>query len=116
MVENSTASEWAGWIGAITGCLALAWEIITWFRSGPRLSLKVHGNMKHWNENNGESKETFISIQVSNRGDSSTKMNGLHLFHYTSFVTYLFSRPSPEAYLIVLTPLRKRIKIKRKTA
>lgn len=41
-----TASDWAAWIGAVTGVLALAWEIVRWFSEGARLQLQTSSTMR----------------------------------------------------------------------
>lgn len=104
MFEKLTASDWAGWVGATTGTLALAWEIYTWWRSGPQLKLQVNGNMKLWNEISGESPETYISIKVINRGDAPTTLDGLYLHTYKNILWWAFRRPEKDAYFINPTP------------
>jgi hypothetical protein len=68
------ASVLAAWWGAITGTLALIWEMFTWFRKGPRLRLMATSDMQIVIPGVGLDKTLHISVTVRNVGDSATTL------------------------------------------
>jgi hypothetical protein len=64
----------AAWWGALTGTLALLWEMFTWFRKGPRLRLSATTNMQVITPSIGLDETLRISLSVRNVGDSPTTL------------------------------------------
>jgi hypothetical protein len=70
------ATDWAAWVGAITGCLALGLEIVKAVRSGARITVTLPPwaeKEKIWGERPG------YRVSVANRGDKATTINSAHL-------------------------------------
>lgn len=102
MFENFTASDWAGWTGAITGSLALAWEIYTWWTSGPKLNLRVNGNMKICGPGIKDDR-TYVSMRASNRGDRSSTITTVGMEYYKGikgYFKYILQRKSDQAFFL----------------
>lgn len=83
MFKTFTISDYAAWWGAIVATLVLFWEIYKWCKSGPQLHLHVMGNMKHLNSNGyHHDNNTYITFRISNRGDLSTTLSLIGMYHY----------------------------------
>lgn len=66
------ASTWAAWWGAVSGSLAVAWEVFRWSRSGPKLQVIATPNMQIITPGEGIDDTLYISVVVTNGGDSPT--------------------------------------------
>lgn len=93
-----SASDWAAWVGAISGGLALIWEIVRWSREGPRL---IVNTVAHMQLTGGdllpkEQEQLRVGFFVANAGTRATTLTGVSLFE-------LHRRPLP---LVALRPSR----------
>jgi hypothetical protein len=75
------ASTWAAWWGAGSGTLAVAWEIFSWLRSGPRLRVTASPNMQYITPGVGFDDTVYIHVNVTNVGDQPTTIT--HFFGQT---------------------------------
>jgi len=66
------ASTWAAWWGAVSGTLAVVWEIFRWARSGARLQVFASPNMQYVIPGQGIDDTLHINVVVTNVGDSPT--------------------------------------------
>lgn len=98
MATNLTASEWAGWIGAVTGGLALTWDFYKWKKSGPKIVLDVQSEMRLVAL---VSNVEHIVIRATNKGDQSTTLTNLAFAYYKNFLRYLFNKPT-QNYVVPL--------------
>src|SRR5437016_5246653 len=72
-----------GWIGGVTGSIALIWDIYKWRRSGPRLRVKVVANVIQ--EITGVktiAHHLNLMITVANEGHSKTQITHLVFAFY----------------------------------
>lgn len=102
MFETLTASDWAGWVGAITGSFALTWEMYTWWTSGPKLDFRANGDMKIFGPGISDDK-TYVSMRVSNRGDRSSTVTKFGMAYYAGWagrIRYLFRRKPDQAFFV----------------
>lgn len=103
------ASEAAAWLGAITGSLALLWDIIKWGRTGPRIRVSVAPNMSAYGA--AEillGKEVCILIEANNIGDGRTTITHLVGFYYDSWMKQFF-RCKPTKSMVVPNPTPGRL-------
>src|SRR5262245_25050907 len=94
-------TEIVAWWGAILSTIVLAWDIVKWWLSGPRLRITVQTNMKTVNipEYDGM---TLVSTQVDNYGDRPTTITGLGFIYYSTWWKLL--RKQSEGASIVGNP------------
>lgn len=103
------ASEAAAWIGAITGSLALLWDIIKWGRTGPRIRVSVAPNMTTYGSAEMLlGKEVCILIEANNIGDGKTTVTHLVGFYYDSWIKQ-FLRRKPKNSMVVPDPTPGRL-------
>src|SRR6266702_2994411 len=91
-----SASDWAAWWGAILATIVFAWEIVKWFRAGPRLRVRTAPEMQMEDGCGGLSPEKYITFSVVNVGDAPTTVTHLFLTYYSSWLRRVFRRPSRE--------------------
>lgn len=70
--SNLTASDYAGWWGAITATLALTWNIVVFIRSGARIKIRVNSNIIVFPESPITKGKTYVSVTAINIGKSAT--------------------------------------------
>jgi hypothetical protein len=77
-----TASDWAAWVGALTGVLALSWEILKWTREGARLHLQTSPTMRLAPDHD---ERPILMVWVTNTGSATTTLTSFALvtFHST---------------------------------
>lgn len=66
------ASTWAAWWGAVSGSLAVVWEVFRWANSGPRLQILASPDMQLITPGYGIDETRYINVVVTNSGDSPT--------------------------------------------
>ncbi len=87
-------TDWLAIIGALTGCLALVWDIIKWASSGAKLKLKVLPNIIIFGGlGDASQNKSNVSVEVVNRGDKKTTITHLCMTHYKSPIKAFFRRP-----------------------
>ena len=93
---NMNASDIAAWFGAVTGSLALLWDIIKWSKAGARLRISVSPDMTALGEAKALiGKETCAFVEANNIGDAKTTITHLVAFYYRSrFRRLLRLKPS----------------------
>ncbi len=69
---------------AIVATAILVWEVIKWFRSGPRLTGRTQPNTIVVG-GFPEDKDTYVFVEVRNVGDRRTTIKGVYLIGYESF-------------------------------
>ena len=79
--------------GAIIATLVLLWDIYKWKTSGPKLRLRIIGNMKTINIPSSEG-ITFISVRVDNIGTVETTITNFYLVYYKTWWRRIFKKPS----------------------
>lgn len=83
-------SDYAAWFGAITGSLALAWDLYKWKKSGPSLKLEAGTNMKIYGPTSDDNK--YITLRAINTGERTTTITNLSFVYYTNRIACLFRR------------------------
>jgi hypothetical protein len=81
----ATRTDWAAWIGAATGTLALGWEILKHFREGARLVVDVRVNgvtIRSGGAGHPSRARVLTLITISNVGDRPTTITGLYRTSY----------------------------------
>lgn len=86
-----TASDWAAWTGAIAGVVALAWEIVRWWREGPRLLVRTSAYMKLMPDTDGR---LLLMVWVTNVGTVTVTLTSCGMFTFSSWWTNHTFRPS----------------------
>jgi hypothetical protein len=71
-------------LGAVTGTLALAWDVIKWWSSGPKPLVEARSGMLIVGDSRFKSDQTHISITITNRGDSPTTITNIGGREYKS--------------------------------
>ncbi|MBX3589882.1 MAG: hypothetical protein KF755_03135 [Burkholderiaceae bacterium] len=94
------ASELAAWIGATTGTLALAWDVIKWTRSGARIFVKAQAGMGMVIPGeNIEKNQSFVTVTAVNRGDRPATITHVVGQFYRSPVHRLLRRRPSHQFL-----------------
>lgn len=78
-----TTTEWAAWIGAVTGVVGLGWNVYLRLSAGPKLTVLPTADIVIMPTLPGNPK--FISISVTNRGTTPTTITALGLCVYDSW-------------------------------
>lgn len=94
-----TPSDWAAWWGAVVGTLAIAWEIWTFFKSGPRVKFTAKTGMQVYGHPELEGK-TLTIFEATNLGDRPTMLTKLYLMVYRNRFAMIFGRKPKTSYLI----------------
>jgi hypothetical protein len=78
--DEMDPSDWAAWVGAVTGVAALTWEVVKWQREGPRLKVAVSASMIVIG--GGEHQTPMLMAWVTNVGTMATTLTtfGFHTF------------------------------------
>ena len=97
-----TPTDWAAWIGAITGVCAIAWDFIKWKTAGPKLKVWTHRNMVLMPDP-VSSKNRYIEVRIRNNGTAKTTITtcGFHL--YDSWFAQMRRKPSKS--MIIANPI-----------
>ncbi|HEU4688175.1 MAG TPA: hypothetical protein VFS23_07450 [Vicinamibacterales bacterium] len=104
------ATEWAAWIGAVTGCLALGLELLRWVRSGPRLSITSNPNMIPTQPTRDFPAEPHLFVWVQNVGDAKTTITAFELAYYSHPLLRLFRRGGEPAPVVKhVDPIPRRL-------
>ena len=77
-----TASDWAAWVGAFTGVLALALQAYQHWISGPQVSLSANPNMRLLNS---PDKTLYVLVKATNNGTAKTTITHLSVCTYSSW-------------------------------
>ena len=86
-----TASDWAAWIGAVTGVLALVWEVVRWSREGPRLLVRAASNIRIMPDPEGR---TFLAVYVTNTGSVPVTLTTCAMLTFSSTLRRWRLRPA----------------------
>lgn len=78
---------------AILSTFVFFWQVYVHFREGPRLQVRANPDMKYL-EGRQFSKETYIVVNVSNRGSADTTITHVVAFSYDNWWRRLRDRPS----------------------
>ncbi len=79
-----SSSDYAAW-GAVVATLALAWNIVRTWRSGPRIYLNTKPDMALLPETPATRNKIYIAVTAVNRGNATTTITNLHGYHSTAF-------------------------------
>jgi hypothetical protein len=82
----SEPTDWAAWVGAISGCGALLVQFLAYIYKGPRVKLSVARNMTlQPPPRNGGGVNVFTVITATNVGDANTTITHLYLKQSSNF-------------------------------
>jgi len=73
------------WIGALTGTVALLWDIYKWRKSGPKIEMTVSPNMVVATPGVGVNHTPHIGINVTNTGTARTTLKTIGVTCYASW-------------------------------
>lgn len=85
--------DWAALYAAIVATGALFLEVRRWFESGPKLNLGVMPEAQ-LASSAGVAQETYLVVNVSNRGASPTTLTHFSMVHYDSWWRRFLDKPS----------------------
>jgi len=102
-----TITDWAAWWGAIVASLILAWDIIKWKTSGPKLRLTVGANQKTINVP-GRDDKIWVSVRAENIGDAQTTITNMGLGYYKSRAHKIFKKHE-QKYIVTIPDVRQPI-------
>ncbi len=101
-LNELTSTDYVAIIGALTGSLALGWDILKWFRDGARLKVSIRPNTYYEdgealsveNHDNGTSEElaSYYHIEIVNRGNLPTTLLGVEGSTKSIGLSKLFDR------------------------
>ncbi|MCC6797328.1 MAG: hypothetical protein IT366_19580 [Candidatus Hydrogenedentes bacterium] len=77
-----TASDYAAWLGAVTGVLAFVHQWWSAWKSGPQLKAVANTGMKVM-QGMEVSKETYAMIEVRNTGDRGTMILSAYVYSFS---------------------------------
>jgi len=103
------ATDFAAWLGALTGSLALLWDIFKWLNSGPQLTVSASAGMKIFGNFVPEilRGKKFIVVSVNNIGSNKTTITHLLGEYYSILFNKLIIKPI--SVFIVVDPAISRI-------
>ena len=81
---DATATDCAAWVGAITGCVALGFEVWKYFREGPRIELWVARNMTA--EELQPPANDVLLVTATNTGDADTTITHGYIQQSSDFL------------------------------
>lgn len=81
----------AAWWGSITGTLALGWEILRWYGSGPKLKVRAVCDMQIL-QGSKLGEESYVSVSVRNVGDQPTTITHFMGKHFPSWFSRYVQR------------------------
>lgn len=76
-----SASDWAAWVGAVSGVVALGWEVVKWTREGPRLRLRTSPSIRVVPDQDGR---LILAVWVTNTGTAMTTLTTFALIVFKS--------------------------------
>jgi hypothetical protein len=81
-LKDITTTDLLALWGAIIATLVLIWDIIKWFREGPKVQFSVYPNMVMIPEMSGDKSRRYIRVDVKNIGDRAFTVESLtqHLY------------------------------------
>ncbi len=78
-------TQFLAWVGAITGSLALGWDVYKWFQTGPKIKIVVAPNMSAYGGlQYSIGTDRKIMVEVTNLGDRPTTLTHLIGYQYAS--------------------------------
>jgi hypothetical protein len=83
---------------AVVATGVLLWDVVKWWRSGPRLKGKVSTNMATINMGPMDN-DTHVIIDLSNIGDRATTLKGLYITGYESRCARLRGKARYNAFI-----------------
>jgi len=103
------ATNTIAWIGAITGSIgtltgvsALLWDLYKWKHSGAKLKVTASPGMALVNVPNIGPNERFISVTVTNSGQSKTTVTTLGFFYFESDPNRKLEKATPTQQMVVV--------------
>ena len=103
------ATDAAAWIGAVTGTLALFWEIFVWAKTGPKIEVSASPNMEAFGALlNILGNAPCVVVEARNVGDGKTTITHVVGFYYESWLQW-FCRRRPTKTLFVPDPVPGRL-------
>ena len=101
--NNMTSTDFLAWLGAITGTVALGWDVFKWAHSGANIKVSASPNMKVIPPNDDYG-GLYVFVEARNVGNGKTTLTHLVGFHYGSLYKRLVRRP-PDRNFIIGNPL-----------
>jgi hypothetical protein len=87
-----TASDWAAWLGAVTGVAALGWEIVRWWREGkPHLLVRSSAYLRLTPSTD---RKPLLVTHVTNTGKTGVTLTTLGMFTFPSAWSRFRFRPA----------------------
>lgn len=93
----------ATWYAAVVGTAALALEVRRWVEGRPKLYVNTTAGMSLV-QNGHVSEEKYVSVNVTNRGQSATTITHYCLFSYPSFWSRMRNKPSKTMIIPMANP------------
>jgi hypothetical protein len=103
------ATDTAAWIGAVTGTLALFWEIFVWAKTGPKIEVSALPNMEVFGALAGIiGNAPRVVLEARNVGNAKTTITHVVGFYYESWLQWFFRR-RPTRSIVVPDPTPGRL-------
>jgi len=107
-VGSYTSTEIAAWVGAVVAVLVLFWDIYKEIRSGARVMLTAHPNMRYIVAGK-TSDRVYIAVTVINKGDLPTTLTHLFVRMYDNHLKKLCRKPSYGGVVAMQQPYRRQL-------
>lgn len=101
-ISNWSVSDIAAWWGAVIATLALVWNIVVAFRSGPRIHVRATPNMQVYPRQPITEDNTYISVSAVNRGTAPTTIT--HFCGYYSQSIWHLLRGKKQNFIVNTHP------------
>jgi hypothetical protein len=96
-----TGSEWAAWVGAVTGVAALTWDIVRWSTEGPRLLVRNSPTIKLHPDSDPR---PILAVWVTNTGTVTVTVTSLVVLEFKSWLARRRMRPARSWVIFHLEP------------
>lgn len=101
MIERfiaTSSTTVVAWWGAVVATTVLLWDAYKWKASGPHIVVDARMDYKMMDAE-GESPDTFIFVQVANRGNLGTTLTSMTFQFYATWWQWLRNKPAKSFFI-----------------
>ena len=95
------ATEWAAWIGGVTGVGGLVWDFYKWKTAGPKLKVEARAGIRLISTPRDDG--TYVTVNACNVGSAATTITNL-AFSATPPLWKRLWRKKPLGEYVVISP------------